>query len=174
MPKAPVQTTGQKILSVLTFGLFGKPKPKARSGNAARNPRHPAPAAEPKARAPKNAASAETVEAPKRNRNEVTSGRLYVGNLDYSTGEAELKKLFKGAGNVVSAEVVTNPRNQQSKGFAFVEMGSIGEAKRAVSELDDKDFMGRKLIVSGARSDGPHDESDEASALAGDSSNQNG
>ena len=174
MSKAPVQTTGQKILSVLTFGLLGKPKPKARSGNAARDARKPAPATVPKTRAPRKAENAETAEQPKRNRNEVTSGRLYVGNLDYSTGEAELESLFSGAGNVVSAEVVTNPRTQQSKGFAFVEMGSIAEAKRAVSELDDKDFMGRKLIVSGARSDGPHDESDEESAMAESSSDQNG
>lgn len=96
----------------------------------------------------------------------MTSGRLYVGNLDYSTGEAELEDLFRGVGNVLSSEVVTNPRTQQSKGFAFVEMGSIEEAKRAVKVLDDQDFMGRKLIVSGARSEGPHDESRETEALA--------
>lgn len=90
----------------------------------------------------------------KRQRTEVTSPRLYVGNLDYSTGEAELEELFKGVGHVRSAEVVTNPRTQQSKGFAFVEMGSIDEARRAVGTLDDQEFMGRRLIVSGARSEG--------------------
>lgn len=95
----------------------------------------------------------------------MTSGRLYVGNLDYDAGETELDELFKGVGNVLSAEVVTNARTQQSKGFAFVEMGSIDEAKRAVEILDDEEFMGRKLIVSGARSEGPHD-SDSEPALA--------
>jgi RNA recognition motif-containing protein len=30
-------------------------------------------------------------------------------------------------------------------------MQSIDEAKRAVSELHDKEFMGRKLVVSGAK-----------------------
>lgn len=169
-PKAPEQTTGQKILSILTFGLLGKPKPKSRQGNAAKSTRKPDAAAAPKSsRAPKT----DNADKPKRNRTEVTSGRLYVGNLDYSTGEAELEALFRGVGNVLSAEVVTNPRTQQSKGFAFVEMGSIDEAKRAVNVLDDQDFMGRKLIVSGARSDGPNDGSDEESAMAG-SSSQNG
>lgn len=109
---------------------------------------------------------------PKRNRNEVISARLYVGNLDYATGEPELESLFRGVGNVLSAEVVTNPRTQQSKGFAFVEMGSLDEARRAVAVLDDQDFMGRKLIVSGARSDGPHDNEGEEvtadSTLAGE------
>lgn len=103
----------------------------------------------------------------RRNRSEVTSSRLYVGNLDYSTGEVELTDLFKGVGNVLTAEVVTNPRTQQSKGFAFVEMGSIDEAKRAVAVLDDQEFHGRKLVVSGARNDSPTEGSDLGeSALA--------
>lgn len=164
----PKQTTGQKILSILTFGLLGKPKsqakpqakPAVRSSEAPKSQR---PDSKPQGRVAK-----EEPKKTKRNRAEVTSNRLYVGNLDYATGEAELTDLFRGVGNVLLAEVVTNPRTQQSKGFAFVEMGSIDEAKRAVSILDDQDFMGRKLIVSGARSEGPNDESD--AALAGSSS----
>lgn len=100
---------------------------------------------------------------PKKPKSEVTSPRLYVGNLDYSTTETQLEELFRGVGNVQSAEVVTNSRTQQSKGFAFVEMVSIDEAKRAVDVLDDEEFMGRKLIVSGARSEGPHDSDEDAS-----------
>ena len=40
----------------------------------------------------------------------------------------------------------------RSKGYAFVEMLSVDEAKRAVSVLHDQDFMGRKLVVSGGQS----------------------
>ncbi|HRQ88852.1 MAG TPA: RNA-binding protein [Bacteroidia bacterium] len=153
--KPPRQTTVQKILSILTFGLLGKPK--AKSGKAAAKSTGPAKkAAAPAARQTETAAPRK----PAKNRAEVTSNRLYVGNLDYSTGEPELEDLFRGVGNVLSAEVVTNPRTQQSKGFAFVEMGSIDEAKRAVSILDDQEFMGRRLIVSGARSEGVGDEAD--------------
>jgi hypothetical protein len=164
----PKQTTGQKILSILTFGLLGKPK--AKSASPAKSSTRPAPAAKAprESSKPQGRVATEEPKKTKRNRAEVTSNRLYVGNLDYSTGEAELTDLFRGVGNVLLAEVVTNPRTQQSKGFAFVEMGSIDEAKRAVSILDDQDFMGRKLIVSGARSEGPNDESD--AALAGSSS----
>lgn len=167
--KSSRQTTFQKILSLLSFGLLGKPKQRSRSGRVGKSTRKTAENSAPKPRAPKG----DSGDKPKRNRNEVTSGRLYVGNLDYATGEAELEALFRGVGNVLSAEVVTNPRTQQSKGFAFVEMSSIDEAKRAVSVLDDQDFMGRKLVVSGARSDGPNDETGEESAMAG-SSSQNG
>lgn len=82
---------------------------------------------------------------------EVSSPRLYVGNLSYDAAESDLIELFNGVGGVQSAEVVSNRHTQRSKGFAFVQMQSIDEAKRAVAELHDKDFMGRKLVVSGAR-----------------------
>lgn len=165
--QTPKQTTGQKILSILSFGLFGKPKAKPQTKSSSPRPAQPAKASR-ESDKPQGRVAKEEPKKTKRNRAEVTSNRLYVGNLDYATGEAELTDLFRGVGNVLLAEVVTNPRTQQSKGFAFVEMGSIDEAKRAVSILDDQDFMGRKLIVSGARSEGPNDESD--AALAGSSS----
>jgi RNA recognition motif-containing protein len=52
---------------------------------------------------------------------------------------------------VQNVEVVVNRHTMRSKGFAFVQMQGIDEAKRAVSELHDKEFMGRKLVVSGAK-----------------------
>jgi RNA recognition motif-containing protein len=82
---------------------------------------------------------------------EVTSPRLYVGNLSFDAGESDLFDLFNGVGSVQNVEIVVNRHNMRSKGFAFVQMQSVDEAKRAVSELHDKEFMGRKLVVSGAK-----------------------
>ena len=84
---------------------------------------------------------------------EVTSPRLYVGNLSFDATESDLFELFNGVGQVQNAEVVTYKHNERSKGFAFVQMQSVEEAKRAVAELHDKEFLGRKLVVSGAKSD---------------------
>ncbi|MGH7936656.1 MAG: RNA recognition motif domain-containing protein, partial [Chthoniobacterales bacterium] len=84
---------------------------------------------------------------------EVTTPRLYVGNLSFDASESDLFDLFNGVGQVQNAEVVTYKHNQRSKGFAFVQMQSVDEAKRAVEELHDKEFLGRKLVVSGAKSD---------------------
>ena len=84
---------------------------------------------------------------------EVTSPRLYVGNLSFEATESDLFELFNGVGQVQNAEVVTYKHNERSKGFAFVQMQSIEEAKRAVEELHDKEFLGRKLVVSGAKTD---------------------
>ena len=83
---------------------------------------------------------------------EVTSPRLYIGNLSFDATESDLFELFNGVGHVQNAEVVSYRHNQRSKGFAFVQMQTIEEAKRAVEELHDKEFLGRKLVVSGAKS----------------------
>lgn len=82
---------------------------------------------------------------------EVTSSRIYVGNLSFDAVESDLFELFNGVGLVKNVEVVTNRHTMKSKGFAFVEMQTVDEAKRAVTELHDKEYMGRKLVVSGAK-----------------------
>jgi len=82
---------------------------------------------------------------------EVTTPRVYVGNLSFDATESDLFDLFNGVGIVQNAEVVSNSQTQRSKGFGFVTLQSVEEAKRAVQELHDKEFMGRKLVVSGAK-----------------------
>lgn len=76
--------------------------------------------------------------------------RLYVGNLSYEATESELEELFKGFGNVRSVEVIYNPRTYKSKGYAFVEMYQLEDARRAAEVLHGQPFMGRELMVSAA------------------------
>jgi hypothetical protein len=92
---------------------------------------------------------------------EVTTPRLYVGNLSFDAVESDLLELFSGVGIVQNVEVVSNRQTQRSKGFAFVQMQTIDEAKRAVSELHDKEYMGRKLVVSGAKAADRRDDREE-------------
>src|SRR5690606_29170034 len=82
---------------------------------------------------------------------EVTTPRVYVGNLSFDATESDLLELFSGVGKVQNVEIVTNRHTQRSKGFGFVQMTAIEEAKRAVEVLHDKEYMGRKLVVSGAK-----------------------
>jgi len=60
--------------------------------------------------------------------------------------ESDLFELFNGVGHVQNAEVVSYRHNQRSKGFAFVQMQTVEEAQRAVEELHDKEFLGRRLV----------------------------
>jgi len=139
---------GQKLLSILSLGLY---KPVAHTGRPKQLPRMQSEKADAKSAA---TGSKRPRRAPEKV--EVTNSRLYVGNLSYDATESDLFELFNGVGLVKNAEVVTNQRTQRSKGYAFVSMQSIDEAKRAVAELHDKDYMGRPLVVSGAKSEGPH------------------
>lgn len=88
---------------------------------------------------------------------EVSSPKIYVGNLSFDATEGDLFDLFNGVGKVQNAEIVSNKYTQKSKGFAFVTMLTVDEARRAVTELHDKDFMGRKLVVSGAKTSDARD-----------------
>jgi RNA recognition motif-containing protein len=82
---------------------------------------------------------------------EVTSPRLYLGNLSFDATESDLFELFSGIGQVQNVELVANRETHRSKGFGFIQMTTLDEAKRAVEELHDKEYMGRKLVVSGAK-----------------------
>jgi len=77
--------------------------------------------------------------------------RLFVAGLPFSTTEDELKNLFAGIGNVVSATIITDRMTGRSKGFGFVEMETEEEAGNAISKLNDTDFGGRKIIVNEAK-----------------------
>lgn len=89
----------------------------------------------------------------------VSSPRLYVGNLSYEATESDLEDLFKGIGTVRSVEIIYNPRTHKSKGYAFVEMQFMDDAKRSVEVLHDQPFMGRLMTVSAAneRQDAPRE-----------------
>src|SRR5208283_4221566 len=100
---------------------------------------------------------------------EVSSPKIYVGNLSFDAAESDLFELFNGVGQVQNAEIVSNKYTQKSKGFAFVTLQTIDEARRAVAELHDKEFMGRKLVVSGAKTSDTSRESSAESNGNGDS-----
>jgi len=57
--------------------------------------------------------------------------KLYVGNLPYETGEAELQELFGRAGTVESVRVMRDMATGRARGFAFVEMATDEDAQKA-------------------------------------------
>src|SRR5213592_4171905 len=77
--------------------------------------------------------------------------KLYVGNLPYETGEADLQDLFARAGTVDSVKVMRDMATGRARGFAFVEMATDEEAQKAISELNDFQLGGRGLAVNEAR-----------------------
>src|SRR5262249_23112815 len=77
--------------------------------------------------------------------------KLFVGNISFSTTEADLQSLFAPYGNIESVTVVTDRQTGRLRGFGFVEMSDRGEAEKAIEALNGKDFGGRTLNVNEAR-----------------------
>jgi len=77
--------------------------------------------------------------------------RIYVGNLSYATGEAELQQLFAGIGEVGTVQLIRDRATGQSKGFGFVEMINDNEARTACETLNQQEVDGRRLTVNEAK-----------------------
>src|SRR5262249_7504656 len=77
--------------------------------------------------------------------------RLYVGNLPYDTDEGALRDAFGRDGRQVqSVHIVVDRDTGRPRGFAFVEMISDDDAKKAIAALDGTDFRGRMLRINEA------------------------
>jgi RNA recognition motif-containing protein len=77
--------------------------------------------------------------------------KLYVGNLSYQTTDQQLHDLFSEAGNVSSAQVVTDRYTGQARGFGFVEMATEDEAQQAIAAINGRNVDGRALVVNESR-----------------------
>jgi RNA recognition motif-containing protein len=77
--------------------------------------------------------------------------RLFVGNLAYSTTEADLRAYF---GSVAPPSQVVLPVDRETgrpRGFAFVEFIERAHAEDAIQRFNGQVFNGRPLAVSEAR-----------------------
>lgn len=145
-PQAPKPAAAPSLWQrIVSFFSGSKSKPAPAPRNVSAHPSTLSPA-ERRASGPQPARFAQKPEVV-----DVTTPRLYVGNLSFEATDEDLAELFKGVGKVASAEVVTHRHTERSKGFAFVQMTTVDEARRAVAELHDRPFMGRPLVVSGAK-----------------------
>ena len=76
--------------------------------------------------------------------------KIYVGNLSFNTGEAQIKELFAPLGQVDSIHVIRDHGTGQSRGFGFVEMPDE-QGRAACKALDQQEFEGRRLTVNEAK-----------------------
>ena len=76
---------------------------------------------------------------------------IFVGNLDFNTGEDELRQLFGRYGNVDRVALMTDRDTGRSRGFAFVEMTNSEEGEKAIAELNGTQLGARTINVNEAR-----------------------
>ncbi len=73
--------------------------------------------------------------------------KLIIRNLDRTITEKQLEELFQKYGTLQSCNLVMDAETGKSKGFAFVEMPKIGDAKAAIINLNNKTIGDSKMRV---------------------------
>jgi RNA recognition motif-containing protein len=76
--------------------------------------------------------------------------KLIIRNIDRNVTEPELMALFSEYGVVQYCNLVLDTETGESKGFGFVEMPKVGDAKAAIMHLNDKLVGENRLRVKKA------------------------
>jgi RNA recognition motif-containing protein len=76
---------------------------------------------------------------------------IFVGNLERSANESDLREAFQAFGEVATASVIKDKFSGESRGFGFVEMPNGEEAQKAISMLNGKALKGRAATVNEAK-----------------------
>jgi len=76
---------------------------------------------------------------------------IYVGNLPWSTTEADLTLLFEPYAQVVNARIITDRESGRSRGFGFVEVSEDADVEYVVSQLHGSEYSGRQLVINEAQ-----------------------
>jgi RNA recognition motif-containing protein len=75
---------------------------------------------------------------------------IYVGNLPFSSTQAEISDLFSRFGTVHSVNLISDRETGRPRGFGFVEMDP-DQAQAAIEALNGSELGGRSLRVNEAR-----------------------
>ena len=76
---------------------------------------------------------------------------IYVGNLDITATEGQLRELFGSYGTLATVTVVLDRDTGIPRGFAFIEMADDTEADAAIVALNGTVLNDRPLSVNEAR-----------------------
>ena len=76
---------------------------------------------------------------------------LYIGNLPWSTTEAELAQYFGDYVTVLSARIIPDRETGRSRGFGFVEVPGDADIEQLIAQLHGSEYNGRQLVVNEAQ-----------------------
>lgn len=84
------------------------------------------------------------------NPDENKSKILYGGNLPFKSSPDDIRAVFAEYGTVYSIKLIKDRLTGRPRGFGFIKMDPEG-ASRAQTELNNKEFGGRKLRIEEAK-----------------------
>ncbi len=76
---------------------------------------------------------------------------LYVGNMEQTTTEQDLRTAFGSYGPVEAVNIIMDRTTGAPRGFAFVEMTADKDAQEAILGLNGSLMAGRTITVGEAR-----------------------
>ena len=73
------------------------------------------------------------------------SSTVYLSNLSYERDRNGIRSLLKKFGKILTIKIIVEPKTNQSRGMAFIEMESIEEATVVIKEMNGKIVDGRTV-----------------------------
>lgn len=73
--------------------------------------------------------------------------KLFVAKLPPAVDSDRLRTMFESFGEVVNAKVIMDHDTGSSKGYGFVEMGSVAAGQAAIENLDGAQIDGNAIVV---------------------------
>ena len=75
---------------------------------------------------------------------------IYVGNLSFDAEVEDLQHLFADYGSVRKCSLPLDRDTGRKRGFAFIEMADANDETKAITDLQDVEWMGRMIRVNKA------------------------
>ena len=77
--------------------------------------------------------------------------KLFIGNLSKQVTDAQLNELASPYGALLSAVVITERGNGESRGFGFIEFTNKADAQAAITGLHGREVWGLPINVNEAQ-----------------------
>ena len=75
---------------------------------------------------------------------------IYVGNLPKTATEEAIRKLFAAFGKVDRVNLLTDRNSGELRGYGFVQMPVLAEAREAIDLINGSDVDGKRISVNEA------------------------
>ncbi|KAE8660353.1 nuclear transcription factor Y subunit B-8 [Hibiscus syriacus] len=77
---------------------------------------------------------------------------VYIGGIPHDVSQEDLKGFCKSVGKVTEVRIMKGKDSSENKGFAFVTFRSVELANKAIDELNNAEFKGKKIRCSTSQS----------------------
>ncbi|XP_022755988.1 heterogeneous nuclear ribonucleoprotein Q-like isoform X2 [Durio zibethinus] len=77
---------------------------------------------------------------------------VYIGGIPHDASQEDLKGFCESVGEVTEVRIMKGKDSSENKGFAFVTFRSVELASKAIDELNNAEFKGKKIKCSTSQS----------------------